>query len=203
MAAPQLRSRRWTRASYLISTDSDLIPIPVLSSFFASKGFYWANPLPEPVMRQTLQNSLCFALYDINSNSVEAAENILRQRAAVNSEDDPDDTTCNLGSECQPTLIGFGRIITDFVTFAFLTDVWIELSTQGQGLGSWLIGCVQEVIESMPHLRRSMLLTSSWEKSVPFYQNLMHMELMNEPDGKRPAVMEMKWKGLVDGWQGI
>ncbi|KAF3798382.1 hypothetical protein GCG54_00015705 [Colletotrichum gloeosporioides] len=96
----QLCDRRWTRASYLISTDTDLIPIPVLSSFFASKGFYWANLVPEPVMRQRLQNSLCFALYDIKSNSVEAAENILRRNAAVSSEDDPEDTSCSLESEC-------------------------------------------------------------------------------------------------------
>lgn len=141
-------------------------------------------------MKETLQNSLCFALYDIKDDSLEMTEELLRARATS-----PDSTA----QKSTPELLGFARMITDFVTFAFVTDVWIDPLAQGKGLGTWLVGCVQEVIESMPHLRRSMLLTSSWEKSVPFYQRLMKMTLMNERTGDDlPAVMQMKWKGQVD-----
>ncbi|KAF0324619.1 Acyl-CoA N-acyltransferase [Colletotrichum asianum] len=184
--ASQLRNRKWTRDCYLISTDTSLVPIPELNAAFASEEFYWGKPLPAPVMRETLQNSLCFALYDIKSHPVEVAETLLRAQVASSDE------VSTPKAENAPTLLGFGRIITDYTTIAFVTDVWVHPSTQGKGLGTWLVQCLQEVIESMPHLRRSMLLTGSWDKLVPFYQKLMKMDLMNENVGKDSlAVMTM------------
>ena len=52
-----------------------------------------------------------------------------------------------------------------------------------------MVQCVQEVIEEMPHLRRSMLLTRSWEQSVPFYEKIMDMTVLG-PRGQGFAVME-------------
>jgi GNAT superfamily N-acetyltransferase len=38
--------------------------------------------------------------------------------------------------------VGFARVVTDRVTFAWLCDVFILESHQGRGLGRWLIECV-------------------------------------------------------------
>jgi GNAT superfamily N-acetyltransferase len=92
-------------------------------------------------------------------------------------------------------LIGFGRCITDFTTFLYLTDVWVDPATQGQGLGKWLISCIREVIESMPYLRRSILFTGDWERSVPFYEKLLKMDLVETTKGKNLALMERKGPG--------
>lgn len=35
--------------------------------------------------------------------------------------------------------IGFARVISDFTTFAWLTDVYVEAAYRGQGLGGWFI----------------------------------------------------------------
>ncbi|KAJ3475639.1 hypothetical protein NLG97_g9388 [Lecanicillium saksenae] len=91
--------------------------------------------------------------------------------------------------------LGLARCVTDYATFLYLTDVWVDPLMQGKGLGSWLIQCVQEVIEEMPHLRRSMLFTSSWEKSVPFYQKLMGMEVIESKFGSGLVTMERKGRG--------
>ncbi|AXC14085.1 Histone acetyltransferase HPA2 [Acidisarcina polymorpha] len=40
--------------------------------------------------------------------------------------------------------IGFARVITDRVTFAYLCDVFITEPWRGRGLGSWLIRSVLE-----------------------------------------------------------
>nr|WP_256548403.1 GNAT family N-acetyltransferase [Xenorhabdus bovienii] len=56
--------------------------------------------------------------------------------------------------------IGFARIVTDFSTFAYLSDVFIVSDYQKKGLGRWLIECVlQHPIIS--HVKRVMLVTSS------------------------------------------
>ncbi|KAJ6785982.1 hypothetical protein PWT90_06277 [Aphanocladium album] len=91
--------------------------------------------------------------------------------------------------------LGLSRCVTDYTTFLYVTDVWVDPLMQGKGLGSWMIECVQEVIEEMPHLRRSMLFTTSWEKSVPFYQKLMGMEVIESKFGEGLVTMERKGRG--------
>ena len=74
-----------------------------------------------------------------------------------------------------PKQIGFGRLITDEVTFAYLTDVYILPEYQGKGLGTWLLECINETIESWPDLRRAMLVTSG-ETAKAFYKKVLQME---------------------------
>jgi GNAT superfamily N-acetyltransferase len=84
--------------------------------------------------------------------------------------------------------IGFARAVTDYVTFFYLTDVYVDEKWQHQGLGSWMIDCVQEFVETMPHLRGSMLLTSKGSGET-FYGKTMKMGPLPEP------LRAMLWKG--------
>jgi len=54
--------------------------------------------------------------------------------------------------------IGFGRVVTDRATFAYLADVFVIDSYRGRGLGKWLISCVLEHPE-LQGLRRWLLAT--------------------------------------------
>jgi GNAT superfamily N-acetyltransferase len=54
--------------------------------------------------------------------------------------------------------IGLARVITDYVTYAYLCDVYISEERRGQGLGSWLISSVLEHPE-LKHLKRVALIT--------------------------------------------
>ena len=56
------------------------------------------------------------------------------------------------------TQVGFARVLTDFVTLAFLADVFILEAHRGKGLGVWLV----ETVTSLPelgHVRRWFLGT--------------------------------------------
>ena len=55
--------------------------------------------------------------------------------------------------------IGFARVITDYATFAYLADIFIEKSYRKQGLSKWLI---QTILNYSPlkNLRRWMLATA-------------------------------------------
>ena len=179
-----LLQRTWARDSYLISTDHSLIPIADLNAVFATKLVYWADPLPEDVMRETLENSLCFGLYDTKIQT-----------------NDNEETEGSQPKQCG-RLIGFARCITDFTTFSYVTDVYILPSYQGEGLGKWIVQCAGEVHDSMPYLRRSMLFTSDWERSVPFYKSVLGMELCKgwgRKEGGGPVLMQKLGGGFPEG----
>lgn len=98
-----------------------------------------------------------------------------------------------LGTRPTPALVGFARLVTDAVTFAYLTDVYVLPPHQGKGLGTWLVECVQATLDTWPMLRRTMLLTTS-ARSVEFYRKTMDMDVF---DNARPdAVKAMGGKGL-------
>jgi GNAT superfamily N-acetyltransferase len=54
--------------------------------------------------------------------------------------------------------IGLARVITDYVTYAYLCDVYIMETYRRQGLGSWLIHSVLEHPD-LKHLKRVALIT--------------------------------------------
>lgn len=45
--------------------------------------------------------------------------------------------------------VGFARVITDYATFAYLCDVYVEDAHQGRGLGKWLV----EAVHGHPRLQ--------------------------------------------------
>jgi GNAT superfamily N-acetyltransferase len=60
--------------------------------------------------------------------------------------------------------VGMARVVSDFATFAWLCDVYIDPAHRGGGLGRWLI----EVVSDHPDLRRvgRWLLATSYSHSL-------------------------------------
>jgi GNAT superfamily N-acetyltransferase len=59
----------------------------------------------------------------------------------------------------QDRLVGFGRVVSDLATYAYLTDIVIDEAYRGRGLGYWLVECILAHPE-LQGLRRISLLTS-------------------------------------------
>lgn len=180
MASASLKRqhRTWIKDNFLISTDPSQIPIPRLNEFFARDDIYWATPLPEDLMQEMVHNSLCFGLYEISQG--------VRPGSPSTEAPMPDN------------FIGLARCVTDFTTFMYLTDVYIEPQYQGKGLGTWMMECVLEVIESIPYLRRILLATGDWKRSVPFYEKILGMEVVEGrrgEDGSGKGLAFMMRKG--------
>ncbi len=55
-------------------------------------------------------------------------------------------------------LVGFARVVTDYATFAWLADVFVDEEFRGRGLGEWLVGTAF-AHEELRGLRRWMLAT--------------------------------------------
>ena len=77
------------------------------------------------------------------------------ERAAANS-------VC-FGVYADERQMGFGRVVSDLATYAYLTDFVIEESYRGQGLGKWLVKCVLSHPD-FQHLRRMALVTMNAQK---------------------------------------
>ena len=137
------------RDEYIISSDPSLLDLAAINAAFAGPSMYWCTALSESDLRTTLENSLNLGLYVSTSSSTSPA---------------PAHAT-----PPKPKQIGLARLITDYVTFAYLTDVYVLEEAQGKGLGLWLIDCVGEVLKGMPHLRRAVLVTGEGEKER-FYE---------------------------------
>jgi N-acetylglutamate synthase-like GNAT family acetyltransferase len=51
----------WQKGDYLLSTDKSKIDISAVHDFLSSS--YWAEGIPVETLRRSIENSLCFAIY--------------------------------------------------------------------------------------------------------------------------------------------
>ncbi len=86
---------------------------------FLSKSSYWAQGRSYDIVKKSIEQSLCFGVY------------------------------IDIHQNQKLSQVGFGRIVTDYATFAWLCDVFIIDSHRGKGLGKLLL----EYIISYPDLQ--------------------------------------------------
>jgi len=58
---------------------------------------------------------------------------------------------------------------------AYLTDVFVIPEYQGYGLGRWLMQCINETLNTWPHLRSAMLFAGG-EQAQKFYKETLGMQ---------------------------
>ncbi|EEP75368.1 predicted protein [Uncinocarpus reesii 1704] len=155
--------QEWTRSvtndkgeksHFVLSTDRSLLSIPAIIAAFNEDYVYWARSVPEAAMQQMLENSICFGLYKSTTGPDSNEPRTLEQ-------------------------IGLSRLITDRVTFVYLCDVYIQPEYQGAGLGTWMMGIIQEELDKMTHLRRLMLMTKG-DRTRTYYERLFGVEVMGK-----------------------
>jgi len=96
---------KWQRDNFSIDTDKSKLQADFIHDYLCNQS-YWAQGRSMEVVDKTIENSLCFGVYEDNLQ------------------------------------VGFARVVTDNVTFAWLCDVFIAETHQGMALGKWLIECV-------------------------------------------------------------
>ncbi|CAF9928594.1 MAG: hypothetical protein GOMPHAMPRED_005174 [Gomphillus americanus] len=112
-----------------------------------------------------LENSFCLGLYVLDGN-----------HAGVNAEPVIDLNQRHSLQDAPPgRQIGLARLITDHVTFAWLTDVYVLPAYQRRGLGRWMVGALDHILSGMPELRRAMLISRAGRTSDE-YQRIMGCE---------------------------
>jgi len=79
---------------------------------FLSNSSYWAQGRSYEVVKRSIEHSICFGVYLDDQQNQKLSQ------------------------------VGFGRIVTDYATFAWLCDVFIIEPHRGRGLGKWLLECI-------------------------------------------------------------
>lgn len=103
------------------------------------------------------------------------------------------DNSFNFGLYTEETQIGYARLVTDHVTLAYLTDVYVDPAYQGKGLGKWLVQCVKESIEGISELRRCLLLTGGGNHGAQgLYEKVMGMKVIDPKDDGMVAMQGTK-----------
>ena len=135
--------------SFAITTDPERLDVDVIHSYLTRS--YWKRGVPKALVSQSLQNSLCFGLFE---------------------------------GEAQ---VGFARVVSDYTDFAYLCDVFVLETHQGQGLGKWLI----QTVVNHPLLRdlRSFFLATRDAHGLYRhfgFQDVTHPERLMVRIGDRP-----------------
>lgn len=152
------------RDGFLISTDPALIDLDAVHAVLA--GLYWSKGIPKDVVRRAIEGAITFGVYDLGKRRASGPPGVRGDAAALQ--------------------VGFGRVITDKATFAYLSDVFIIDDYRGRGLSKWMV----EVILAHPDLqglRRFALLTKDAHGLYarygfkPLADPAMYMEIV-DPD---------------------
>jgi ribosomal protein S18 acetylase RimI-like enzyme len=143
-------SRR--KGNFSVNTDPKLLNLDFIHEFLSKS--YWARDRSKETITKSLEHSLCFGLY--------------------NGE----------------TQIGFARVVTDYGTFAYLFDVFVDEKFRGNKLGKWMM---ETVLEHPELLEVNWMLKT--RDAQAFYQKLGFQEI-EKPERyleKKPIPPSMKW----------
>lgn len=174
----QFTWRRLVNAeNYVISTQQDRLDRIFVNDAFASPDMHWARRLPEDQVETLLKHSLTLGLYKVS-----AAMPPPSSASEPSSPRTPSPTLEDTQRSEAGQQIGMARFNTDYVTFLYLTDVYIAPDHRSAGHGAWLIRCCKEVVESMPYLRRLSLMSSS-ESGMSYYAKALDVwNVLEEAD---------------------
>lgn len=94
-------------------------------------------------------------------------------------------------------LVGLARVVTDYVTFAYLTDVFILEEFQRRGLASWMMQGLKELVEEWPNLRGLVLMTHDKSAAKMYQRELGALDWDQGPSAGL-VLLEMPGGGVKD-----
>lgn len=89
---------------FLITTDKSKMDFDFVYSFIRTS--YWAMNIPRPIFDKSMENSLCFGVFESHEQ------------------------------------VAFARVVSDYSTFAFLGDVFVDPNHRSKGISKILMECL-------------------------------------------------------------
>ncbi|KAK5987786.1 Putative acetyltransferase [Cladobotryum mycophilum] len=178
---PGGKPRYWYRDNFFLTTDKSCLDPQAVNNVFSSDLMWWNDPLEEDQMRKMLGNCMTLSVY-----SVPESEKQMQRHGAPRRPH---------GHNLK--LVGLARVITDQVTFAYLTDVFIIEEFQRRGLASWMMRALKEIVDEWPNLRGLVLMTHD-KAAAKMYQRELGALDWDEGPSAGLVLLEMPGGGVKD-----
>lgn len=112
---------------FTISTNKQHLDIEMIHQYLCNES-YWANGIEKELVAASIENTtICFGVYEGNPDNGAAKQ------------------------------VGFARVVSDLVRFAYLCDVFILPEFRGRGLSKWLV----KVITDLPKLKGTTFMLAT------------------------------------------
>jgi len=98
------------------------------------------------------------------------------------------DNSLNFGLYHEDNQVGYARVVSDYVSFAFLFDVFILTEFRGRGLGKFLI----DSVINCPHLRELRRFYLGTRDAHGLYSQFGFKEV-DDPSSLMVLTKEMPW----------
>ncbi|KAF4595892.1 Acyl-CoA N-acyltransferase [Ophiocordyceps camponoti-floridani] len=169
------------------AVDRAFLDAGVVNEAFGSDLMWWNDALEPRQMRKMLDNCLVLSIYAVPDSEAEMKHNDGLPRCTIPG----------------PTfrMVGLSRMVTDYVTFAYLTDVFVLSEFQRRGLATWMMRAVKEVVDEWPNLRGLMLMTHDKDAARMYTRELGAVDFDKGPSAGL-VLLEMGGKGQKDVPEG-
>jgi GNAT superfamily N-acetyltransferase len=136
------------RGAYFLSLDPEHLDVEVITAFFRRESYWAQQRTREQVVRSIEGSRVCFGLF--------------------------------LGDPRMPgaRLVGFARVVSDGVTFAWLCDVFVLSEHRGHGLSKWLIVAIVE----HPELAAVSMFVLATRDAHALYDRYGDFEPLQQPE---------------------
>ncbi|KAH7239170.1 putative GNAT family N-acetyltransferase [Fusarium tricinctum] len=155
--------RFWYRDNFFLTNDKTYLCPKTFNKSLDDN--WWSSPLPNGQLQRVLDNCLTLAVYHTPQTAEEMKKNGISQ---------PKD-----GSPHK--MVGFARVVTDYVTLAYLTDVFVVDEFQRRGLASWLMQALKEIVNEWKHMRGLLLMTHDQAAARLYQRELGAQEFEKGP----------------------
>ncbi|RCI09926.1 hypothetical protein L249_8610 [Ophiocordyceps polyrhachis-furcata BCC 54312] len=175
--------RSWSRDGFFLTTDKAYLDGDVVNDVFTSDLMWWNDPLEPSQMRKMLDNCLTLTIYAVPDSEHDMKRNNGLPRC----------------TKAGPSfrMAGLARIVTDYVTFAYLTDVFVLEEFQRRGLASWMMRALKELVDEWPNLRGLILMTHD-KAAARMYKRELGAVDFDEGPSAGLVLLEMGGRGMKD-----
>ncbi|KAF4980119.1 hypothetical protein FZEAL_3809 [Fusarium zealandicum] len=164
--------RFWYRDNFFLTNDKSFLCPQAFNKSLGDN--WWSTPLPQGQLQKVLSNCLTLAIYWTSQTADDMKKNGIAR---------PKD-----GSRHK--MVGFARVVTDYVTLAYLTDVFVVDEFQRRGLASWLMQGLKEIVNEWQDLRGLLLMTHDQAAARLYRRELGALEFEKGPSAGL-VVLEM------------
>ncbi|KJZ74624.1 hypothetical protein HIM_05974 [Hirsutella minnesotensis 3608] len=179
---PDGEPRSWYRDGFFLTTDKAFLDHKVVNDTFNSDLMWWNDPLEPVQLQRMLDNCLTLSIYAVPDSADDMKNNGGLPR-------------CTKGPSFR--MVSLARIVTDYVTFAYLTDVFVLEDYQRKGLASWMMRAVKELVDEWPNLRGLILMTSDKAAARMYQRELGAVDFDKGPSAGL-VLLEMGGRGMKD-----